>query len=618
MAAEAREGSLRQRSPSSAGASEAATAAEGGEEDEKEGAALAAPLLEPAAPSIAPSVDSGTDSGTTASRSRRRHTRSPSPGLGQARVTALIDEELALLRPRAAEQAVRRERAQRELEAVRLEVQREARHLRQLRSEQRQRRRKLASRMQAAVRGWLSRRKFVIRLHREFADQVGMAALLPDQLQDQLKALQHNVHDLEYSAEDRVRAAVRLQAWWRSVTARRAVWVLQVASQMRRVHARMVAAAMRIQAWFRAYETRTRFRVQILINMGLRCSQQMEDMERLLQLVVRLQRAVRGRIARRRVQEARRILTGSEQRQSLGDMVEAQRAAVARPTALVDSWQPGGIAAGTAALLDAPCVAAAEDTSPKREHELERLEEYGLVPFYWSSARENVRHRVGGPTALKMHRRLGIGAPPRTDGGTTSGGETEGTASGEESLEPLGNMCEVYPEGLSAGFLDNLDEDAWPWDHHGRKKKQRKASTKRGAAGRPRRPACRLVVPAPPTNAERRAQVREEAQAAAVAAAEAAAAEASGELHPLLANAPVLERAPAPPPGAPPRGRPRPCPAKRGGDDDGSWSGATGFFGGADLVRWPRRAASEDWPGAPVEERLGSAARGGRLLSLAN
>merc|ERR1712232_1023054 len=160
---------------------------------------------------------------------------------------------------------------------------------------------------------------------------------------------------------------------------------------------------------------------------------------------------------------------------------------------------------------------------------------------------------------------------------------------------------------MAAGFLENLDRDAWPKEGWGAlgdackamKKKRKTVKKKQKVVA-----TCPTkVLVLPPSNSERRARVRKEAEVVlALEATEAAANDVEG-MHPLLLNATLPRHSPMPPSGAPPRGRPRIRAVGRGiedEDEDGSWGGATSFFGGGS-----RRRPREDWPRPAISERWG-------------
>lgn len=458
--------------------------------------------------------------------------RGPNPS-----VLETIQEELARLRPAAAEQAERCKLIMQELAAAREEEARELRVLMESRNMEKERIRKLACKLQASIRGWLVRRSFIFAMDCHLAQQVGMAAKLPDQLRDHLRQLQHSVHDLKYQPEHRCAAAVRLQAFWRSIVARRVVIVLRIAQKMRRLYKRMDMAATMIAAWFKGIHTRLMYRSEIRARVEATHARHLQELQQGLRVVIRLQRALRAKFARRRYLEARAILGEPSDSES-----EARRGRSRERFVLVDSWRPGGLAgdpsgdeaAAAAALAGggSRSPGAAGSASPRSDRELRRLEDEGLLPFYWSSSQELVRHRIGGPQALKMLRLLAIGEP-----GDWSPPDID-------EHEHLGGLWDVYPEGQSPDFLDRLDKDTWPWERKGR-------HGRRKAAGPPKPQAAKLVctkmAQAPPSNGERRQMLRQEARAAIVAAREMAA---DGiEAHPLFVNAPQLSSLAVPPAG---------------------------------------------------------------------
>ena len=92
---------------------------------------------------------------------------------------------------------------------------------------------------------------------------------------------------------------------------------------------------------------------------------------------------------------------------------------------------------------------------PRKAREFEKLEQAGLVPFYGSSAQQLIRHRIGGPTALRMQKRLVLGMGMLSEGQGDSGEEDDEVDDAE--LDHPSMLWDVYPEGISAGFLDGLD-----------------------------------------------------------------------------------------------------------------------------------------------------------------
>lgn len=546
---------------------------------------------------------SGITEASAGPRARRRAARaaSASAGAGQAFSAApgsqsarvrrksaieLFDEELAQLRPGVAGQAERCRKITQELAVARETEKLERQALMKSRDFRKERADKLTKRLQACIRGWLRRKRFVLAINTELAAEAGFASLLPDQLRDQLRVLKHTVHDLKYQGEHRERAIIRLQAFWRGMLGRRVVRVLWVSNYMRQVYLQMDLAATRISAWHRSVSTRLKYREVIYTHMRETSLRQFTEMVEGLKIVVKLQRAFRARLAVRNVTRRRsaaaNILNGclgmvftlpEGNGESDDDSDDGARN--------VDSWRPGGLL-GDSRRHEASLSSSQGLPEPRSDRELKKLEEAGLTPFYWSSSHELVRHRIGGSKALKMGRRLGIGEAD------------EWTPPSDDELDCIGGLWDVYPEGLSADFLEKLDEDAWPWPRKAARKAKKPAQ----------KPAKRPAAPQPPpVNSERRAIAREEAEAskAVVAAAAALAAGPSEECHPLFDNAPPLPPlAPAPPRTLPPRTRPRPqrdlaaavasarapsssaaksaAAGKDCDDEDASWGAARSFF----------------------------------------
>lgn len=324
-------------------------------------------------------------------------------------------------------------------------------------------------------------------------------------------------------------------------------------------------AAIKLQSWYRAHITRMAFRVQILLKLGMIRKRQMEEVELMLNSVTRIQCAFRAKLARQKVMQVR----ADDERRALTDVQEGET-----DTFLIDTWHPRSAAAGI------------EFQRPRPDRELEKLEEAGLVPFYGSSSQQLVRHRIGGPSALKSLRLLGLGASPHE----VSQEEVE-----EEDFEAPGKLWDVYPEGISASFLEKLDTDAWPWERPGRTRGRgsKRVSAKRrfvlGLGTAPR--ASTSFAQLPPSHAERRASQRKSLRDAAASEADAAGeATVKAELHPLLmggAPLPPEPQRPQPPTAPPPRGRPRGHAARYAGSlrevrgeaaEDASWGGVTSFY----------------------------------------
>jgi hypothetical protein len=444
-----------------------------------------------------------------------------------------------------------------------------------------------------------------------------VVAQLPDQLRENLEAMQHSVHEIAYGSEHRLRAAIKLQSWWRGIQFRRVYRIVWVATRMRRLHEHMEDAAIKIQAWFRCISIKFRYSHQIHDNMVRRHKALLEEMEMGLLVVVRLQRNIRARLARKRLKEARARLEAAGI-VAAWDSLALQDAEPEDPQesiVVVDNWRPRGPGGAAPHLLDRP---------PRRDVEMEKLEDAGLVPFYWSSAHERVRHTIGGQASLKMQRQLGLIG----EGNAWTADEEDGLAlvpraGSEPEAAPVGQLWDVYPEGLSKGFLDELDQDAWPWKRAGQGRSQKRSKEKQPGAKKPAGPKKKLALaPPPPVHTVERAQVRAELREAAEAARKQAEFEAQcEELHPLLSidNAPALVLSAAPAAAIAVAAPTCMYPAQRSNDgnateedEEPSWSFATTFCppqpqlceNSAELARRRRPGAGRDWQ--PIK-RLGPA-----------
>lgn len=527
---------------------------------------------------------------------------------------------MARLKPILAEQKERHAAAVVELKAARAEEAERKIALERCRSEDNRRRVAVVARLQGCVRGWLVRRKFVGVLTIEVQAAGTVVAQLPDQLRENLVAMQHSVHDTAYKDEHRLRAAIRLQSWWRGIQFRRVYHIVWVATRIRRLHEMMEDAATKIQAWFRCFWTKFRYSSQIHNNMLRRHKLMLEEMEMGLLVVIKLQRNVRARLARKRLQEAREKLEAAGIA-AAWDSLAVQDAEPEDPQEsilAIDNWRPRGPGGAAPHVLDRP---------PRRDAELEKLEDAGLVPFYWSSAHERVRHTIGGQASLKMQRQLGLIGEGNAG---TADEEEDGLAlvpragSEPEAAASVGQLWDVYPEGLSKGFLDELDQDAWPWKRAGRGRSHKRSKEKQPGAKKPAGPKKLALAPPPPVHTEERAQVRAEMREAAEAARKQAEFEAQcEELHPLLSidNAPALVLsgvlAAAPAAAAPsscmyPAQRSKDGPSATEEDEEPSWGFATTFCppqpqlceNSAELKRRRRPGAGREWQ--PIK-RLGPA-----------
>lgn len=414
-------------------------------------------------------------------------------------VLADYDEQLAKLHSKFAEVSSNRMRLVKQLEEARHH---EAQEVRWRRQQNERiiywRHMKYSIRLQAAIRGWLQRVRFKKFLLLEAASRKALITS-PILLQMQLRDLRHTLHDLVNTMEDKTKMAVRIQAWWRMLLMSRTARVLKLFAEVRLLCNRMQAAGRQIQSWFRGCMVRGLYRAKIVSMVEKTRALKRAEWFRKLLLIVKIQRTVRAYFARKRI----------SQRITERDGMNAE----------IDTWRPSNRTALITAL--------------PHDHELEKMTEAGLVPFYRTSATDVVRHRIGGPATRKQ------------DIGGCS--------------ESWGEVWNFYPDGISAGFLENLDKDVWP------KQTQKKAVRKR-------KKKCHSFIPTPPlpapSNTERRAEAREARRIASTTPQPAEAADVT--LHPLLVNAPSIVL-----PTVPNQER-RVLAAE---DEDGSWENSFGFYG---------------------------------------
>jgi len=423
----------------------------------------------------------------------------------------------------------------------------------------RRRHNKVTRQLQTAVRGWLARRRLMEAISAHMSEQRGLAGKQPDVLKAQLTELQHDVHSLLYTEESRVAAILKLQSWWRAVLAKRVVRLMWFVTQTHLVHKEMQQAAVKIQAWLRGRMIFLALREEIKLRLKATYIRRYNEMETALLGIVRAQRAVRAWRARKAMRELRRqaeerraskqARRGSKGPARQGLPAADKQLAAEDDTVYVDTWKK----------RDA--LGAVTEERPKTPREIQELNEAGLVPFYGAYASERVRHKVGGPSALKMHRRL------------FQDGSDAGTSDESDSEEPLGDAWDVYPKGLSHGFMEELDADAWPKGKkpaHLRKRSSRRKRDSSSKNVQSLRPT--MVLQQPPGNSEHRAQQREDAKRQLEAEAAALVKRREAEPHPLLQNAPTLQQT-----------QPRRKSAKQGklaiGVPDCTWQTHVGFYG---------------------------------------
>lgn len=559
------------------------------------------PASLPAARARSGSVGAADDGDETVrSRSLSVRSTASAPSRRARTVLSAIDDELQQLRQRLQEHQDRRQGLLLELEVARRR-EREAEEARSRTKRQRMLRvRSAVKRVQARVRGWLARRR-AAEAFRLAAAEAAEATLLRPRLQVQLLDLKRSVHELHYIKEDRVKAAVQVQSWWRGHLMRRVVTVLRAVSYMQALHTELVAKATAIQAWWRSRCVYKEMGGQVVakILLARRLRQLRRQNPDAQFLIVQLQFAVR-KFLKRKQRLQKEFLRTVQGAIFVSESVKAEVAARKAEADNVDGW---------------PQLA-------RRGHEFDRLEEVGLTPFRWMPTATLTRHRIGGPEALDMQHTLGLGVGALSPSFVYNGGRdyeedvdagplTSPQAAVEEfamstrlpqnPVAPLGKVWDLYPKGFSEGFLERISGADAPWVCHYGQRWPDGVARRGGNCGaesrRSRKPShsrrhCRIVMHLP-FHAQQRAQEREEARlvAEAAAALEYASADARGDAcpdpHPLLENVPALK--PAPPPGPPPARLQTRLRAARYGrscdapgadsDEDGSWATARDFYG---------------------------------------
>eukprot|EP00439_Symbiodinium_sp_Y106_P063117 s83_g9.t1 len=189
---------------------------------------------------------------------------------------------------------------------------------------------------------------------------------------DQLYTLHHSLHSLKYGPVDREQGATKLQGWWRCILAKRVARCLRINCAIWRLRDRMVNSAVKIQSWYRGLKIRRKW--QETLRQALRKQRKSDEirLQNQIRVVRVLQKAIRVYLARRRL--VRSLEAG-----------------------YVDNWRP---AAEKRLLRERP---------PPEDRELAKMEEAGLIPFYSNVATNTIRHRIGGPHALKIQYQLGVG-----------------------------------------------------------------------------------------------------------------------------------------------------------------------------------------------------------------
>merc|ERR1740138_761834 len=139
------------------------------------------------------------------------------------------------------------------------------------------------------------------------------AAQLPDLLRQQLKSLQHGVHDLEFLAEHRLAAAVKLQAWWRGIMGQRIMKVIRLSRVLELVTERMSRSATVIQAWYKGVTTKLSLRNIIRLRIEETRKLEASIMETALKCIIQIQRGYRSKLARRAMRHRRHLASQARQ-----------------------------------------------------------------------------------------------------------------------------------------------------------------------------------------------------------------------------------------------------------------------------------------------------------------
>jgi len=491
------------------------------------------------------SVRSSLQTDTTCRDSSRRRVSSVSNRMGD--VLSMIKEETSSLRAQHEEQVAKRIGLERDLKDARKDERQKARERSINQAARLQRRQKVTSHLQACVRGWIVRRRIVAAMDLTKVQSLKRAAMLPDLLRDQLEELQHDVHDLKYRSEEREAAAVQLQSWWRMLTACRFAKVLQLTRAIQSIGRRMEAAAIVVQAWYRGVSIKLKLRDEIRLRMEQSRQKQLRVMESALHSIIQIQRGFRAKLARGErlrfsvANERSKVSWKSAASKASSLPLTATRGSSCASTVgvevpnLVDTWSPtsslGAVAAGQGK------AGIIIESLPQHDCELDKIASIDLVPFYGAASEEVVRHQIGGPTAMIMKQQLAI------DSDCAAGDKSIvniNVATGDiDSVKELGDAWDVYPSGLTSGFLPSLDLDVW--DRCSRRKSQRNSAQLRQNRRRSRRKKmeCHTTVMAqpPPCNAAERAQSREARRFDSIGAQDG---EVEADIHPMFINAPPL------------------------------------------------------------------------------
>lgn len=297
----------------------------------------------------------------------------------------MLKDEMAQLRQLVRQHESRRGEISKELEKARQLEGEERRRLEESRITEQEKRLKLRARFQSAVRSVVREQRAMAAIATPSPDLVALG----EQLEDQLYTLHHSLHSLKYGPVDREQGATKLQGWWRCILAKRVARCLRINCAIWRLRDRMVNSAVKIQSWYRGLKIRRKW--QETLRQALRKQRKSDEirLQNQIRVVRVLQKAIRVYLARRRL--VRSLEAGPQLlRESTDD-------SHSKNSRYVDNWRP---AAEKRLLRERP---------PPEDRELAKMEEAGLIPFYSNVATNTIRHRIGGPHALKIQYQLGVG-----------------------------------------------------------------------------------------------------------------------------------------------------------------------------------------------------------------
>eukprot|EP00929_Paragymnodinium_shiwhaense_P098386 TRINITY_DN5985_c1_g3_i1.p1 TRINITY_DN5985_c1_g3~~TRINITY_DN5985_c1_g3_i1.p1 ORF type:complete len:629 (+),score=125.99 TRINITY_DN5985_c1_g3_i1:185-2071(+) len=385
---------------------------------------------------------------------------------------AMIDAELARLRPLRIASHKECKRLTLELKYAKAVEAREYARLTKRQLEMNEKLVKVTIRLQRCFREAKLRRKMLQSMSRQQAKMANWASSLPKQLTNHLHSMRISTHNLRYRPEDVEEATVQLQAWWRCLLARRAASVLMLSRWFKILHGKLEKAVMLLQARFRCRMQRRKFRVVLGKMMMETKYTQLRQMEQDHAQIVKIQRKIRVKLGRRKVEaarQARRNLLDSETlaQEDAQDLVAGFGAPPPSITmSIVDSWSTVSDTAFRAIK-----------GLPYSQH-LSNLEDAGAMAFHHVASEVPRRHRVGGPSVQEM---LSTSPP-----GTEDNDHDDAAANDGWDVENEG-VWDVYPSGSSPGFWARLPADALPRDSWAPYRPRTKGGSK---AGTPRKRPC--------------------------------------------------------------------------------------------------------------------------------